>query len=49
MQGADGIVDAVVPRAAMAAFPGEVARIAARHDRLVLGAGHTGDGNSLAR
>ena len=43
--GADDIVDAVVPRAAMAAFLGEVARIAARHDRLVLGAGHAGDGN----
>ena len=43
--GADDIVDAVVPRATMAAFLGEVARIAARHDRLVLGAGHAGDGN----
>jgi glycolate oxidase len=43
--GADDIVDAVVPRAAMAAFLGEVARIGARHDRLVLGAGHAGDGN----
>ena len=43
--GADDIVNAVVPRAAMAAFLGEVARIAARHDRLVLGTGHAGDGN----
>jgi glycolate oxidase len=43
--GADDIVDAVVPRAAMAGFLGEVARIATRHDRLVLGAGHAGDGN----
>jgi glycolate oxidase len=43
--GADDIVDAVVPRAAMAEFLGEVARIAARHDRQILGAGHAGDGN----
>jgi glycolate oxidase len=43
--GADDIVDAVVPRAAMADFLGEVARIATRHDRLVLGTGHAGDGN----
>jgi glycolate oxidase len=43
--GADDIVDAVVPRAAMAAFLGEAARIGARHDRLVLGVGHAGDGN----
>ncbi|MBO0776065.1 MAG: FAD-binding protein [Actinobacteria bacterium] len=43
--GADDIVDAVVPRAAMAAFLGEVAQIATRHDRLVLGTGHAGDGN----
>lgn len=43
--GADDIVDAVVPRAAMAAFLSEVAQIATRHDRLVLGTGHAGDGN----
>ena len=43
--GADDIVDAVVPRAAMAAFLGEVARIATRRSQLVLGTGHAGDGN----
>ena len=43
--GADDIVDAVVPRAAMAAFLGEVATIATRRGRLVLGTGHAGDGN----
>ena len=43
--GADDIVDAVVPRAAMAAFLGEVAQIATRRGRLVLGTGHAGDGN----
>jgi glycolate oxidase len=43
--GADDIVDAVVPRAAMAAFLGEVAQIATRYNRLVIGAGHAGDGN----
>jgi len=43
--GADDIVDAVVPRAAMAAFLGEVAQIATRHSRMVLGTGHAGDGN----
>jgi glycolate oxidase len=43
--GADDIVDAVVPRAAMADYLGEVGRIASRHGRLVIGCGHAGDGN----
>lgn len=43
--GANDIVDAVVPRAAMADFLGTVAQIAARHGRLVAGCGHAGDGN----
>jgi glycolate oxidase len=43
--GADDIVDAVVPRAAMAGFLAEVTQIAARRGGLVLGAGHAGDGN----
>jgi glycolate oxidase len=43
--GADDIVDAVVPRAAMAGFLGEVTDIAGRQGGMVLGAGHAGDGN----
>ncbi len=43
--GASDIVDAVVPRAAMAAFLGEVAQIATRRGQLVIGCGHAGDGN----
>lgn len=43
--GADDIVDAVVPRAEMAAFLAEVGEIASRHGRLVIGCGHAGDGN----
>jgi glycolate oxidase len=43
--GADEIVDAVVPRAAMAVFLGQVAEIAGRHGGMVLGCGHAGDGN----
>jgi glycolate oxidase len=43
--GATDIVDTVVPRAAMAAFLGEVAQIAARSGQLVIGTGHAGDGN----
>ena len=43
--GATDIVDTVVPRAAMAAFLGEVAQIAARSNQLVIGTGHAGDGN----
>lgn len=43
--GAGDIVDAVVPRAAMADFLAEVGAIATRHARLVVGCGHAGDGN----
>jgi glycolate oxidase len=43
--GADDIVDAVVPRAAMATFLAEVGQIATRRGRLVIGCGHAGDGN----
>jgi glycolate oxidase len=43
--GANDIVDAVVPRAAMAAFLGEVAAVARRRGGLVAGCGHAGDGN----
>ncbi len=45
LAGADDIVDAVVPRAAMAGFLAEVAQIATRRERLVIGCGHAGDGN----
>ncbi len=43
--GADDIVDAVVPRAAMAGFLAEVTEIAGRAGGLVAGCGHAGDGN----
>ena len=43
--GADDIIDAVVPRAAMASFLDEVTRIAGRCGGMVLGCGHAGDGN----
>jgi glycolate oxidase len=43
--GADDIVDAVVPRAAMAAFLARVGSVAARAGGLVVGCGHAGDGN----
>jgi glycolate oxidase len=43
--GADDIVDAVVPRAAMAGFLAEVTEISGRQGGLVVGAGHAGDGN----
>jgi glycolate oxidase len=43
--GADDIVDAVVPRAAMASFLDEVTRVAGRSGGMVLGCGHAGDGN----
>ena len=43
--GANDIVDAVVPRAAMAAFLSEVAAVAGRRGGLVVGCGHAGDGN----
>ncbi len=43
--GADDIIDAVVPRAAMAPFLDEVTRIADGSGGMVLGCGHAGDGN----
>lgn len=43
--GANDIIDAVVPRAAMDAFLGEVAAVAGRRGGLVVGCGHAGDGN----
>jgi len=43
--GVNDIVDAVVPRAAMAAFLGEVAAVARRRGAVVAGTGHAGDGN----
>jgi glycolate oxidase len=43
--GANDIVDAVVPRGAMAAFLGEVAAVAGSRGGLVVGCGHAGDGN----
>ncbi len=43
--GANEIVDAVVPRAAMAQFLAEVAAVARRRGGLVVGCGHAGDGN----
>lgn len=43
--GADAIVDAVVPRAALARFFEAVPAIAGRHGALIGGCGHAGDGN----
>ena len=43
--GANDIVDAVVPRAAMAPFLAEVAAVAQGRGGLVVGCGHAGDGN----
>jgi glycolate oxidase len=43
--GADDIVDAVVPRAAIPDYLGEVAELAGEHGALVTGCGHVGDGN----
>lgn len=43
--GANDIVDTVVPRAAMAAFLGEVAAVVGQRGGLVIGCGHAGDGN----
>ena len=43
--GADDIIDVVVPRAAIADFMGEVARIAEATGTFVAGCGHAGDGN----
>ncbi len=43
--GADDLIDAVVPRAAIPEYLAEVARLAAEHGALVSGCGHVGDGN----
>jgi glycolate oxidase len=43
--GADDIVDVVVPRAAMPTFMTRVAEIAAEHQAWIAGCGHAGDGN----
>jgi glycolate oxidase len=43
--GADDIVDVVVPRAAMPAFMARVGEIAAEHQAWIAGCGHAGDGN----
>ncbi len=43
--GADDIVDAVVPRASMAAYMDEVAELARASGSWVAGCGHAGDGN----
>ncbi len=43
--GANDIVDTVVPRAAIPAFLAAVADLAAAHDAWVVGCGHAGDGN----
>lgn len=43
--GANAIVDAVVPRAALARFFAAVPPIAERHGALIGGCGHAGDGN----
>src|SRR4051794_40140828 len=43
--GADDIVDVVVPRAAIAAFMGEVSALAKESGTFVAGCGHAGDGN----
>ena len=43
--GADDIVDAVVPRAAIPDYLAEVAELAGEHGALVTGCGHVGDGN----
>lgn len=43
--GANAIVDAVVPRAALARFFAAVPAIADRHGALIGGCGHAGDGN----
>ena len=43
--GANDIVDTVVPRASIPAFLAEVADLAAAHDAWVVGCGHAGDGN----
>ncbi|HZA79824.1 MAG TPA: FAD-binding oxidoreductase [Acidimicrobiales bacterium] len=43
--GADDIIDVVVPRAAVPAFMSRVAAIAADHQAWIAGCGHAGDGN----
>ncbi len=43
--GADDIVDVVVPRASIPAFLAEVSDLAGAHEALVVGCGHAGDGN----
>jgi glycolate oxidase len=43
--GADDIIDVVVPRAAVPAFMSRVSEIAAEHGAWIAGCGHAGDGN----
>ncbi len=43
--GANDIVDAVVPRAAIPRYLAEVRRLAEEHGALLAGCGHVGDGN----
>jgi glycolate oxidase len=43
--GADDIIDVVVPRAAVPAFMARVGEIAAEHSSWIAGCGHAGDGN----
>jgi glycolate oxidase len=43
--GADDIIDVVVPRAAMPAFMTRVSELAAEHQAWIAGCGHAGDGN----
>jgi glycolate oxidase len=43
--GADDIIDAVIPRAAIPDYLAKVAELAAAHESFVSGCGHVGDGN----
>jgi glycolate oxidase len=43
--GADDIIDAVIPRAAIADYLAKVAELGAAHETFVTGCGHVGDGN----
>jgi glycolate oxidase len=43
--GADDIIDAVIPRAAIPDYLARVAEVAAAHETFVSGCGHVGDGN----
>jgi glycolate oxidase len=43
--GADDIIDVVVPRAAVPAFMTRVSELAAEHEAWIAGCGHAGDGN----